>query len=272
MHVSRPVVAIAFLLLLGSACSVRSHAQGKESGPHGSVLRAAPAVASPAPSPSPSAVVPTDGALSTFPNPRETDLWIPSEAKLPAEEALFKNTYYYMVFEAEYDAKYPAEAKTFTLRRPDGSAVATVSERFRKDLTMEGSGQLADGRAVNVATKVDGEWRFNDTVHPFGRGAGNCDLVPFKSIAVDPREIPLGSVVYIDETQGMRMPDGTIHNGVWYAEDTGGAIQAHRIDLFVGHARDARLLTDAGIDNMEALKVRILRQPSGDSCVHHFPQ
>jgi 3D (Asp-Asp-Asp) domain-containing protein len=30
------------------------------------------------------------------------------------------------------------------------------------------------------------------------------------------------------------MPDGTAHDGFWYASDVGGAIKGQRIDLFTG--------------------------------------
>lgn len=35
----------------------------------------------------------------------------------------------------------------------------------------------------------------------------------------------------------MRMPDGAIHDGYWYASDTGGAIKGQKIDLYTGHGR-----------------------------------
>ena len=39
------------------------------------------------------------------------------------------------------------------------------------------------------------------------------------------------------ETVGMRMADGSIHDGYWYASDTGGAIKGQKIDLYTGHGR-----------------------------------
>lgn len=50
---------------------------------------------------------------------------------------------------------------------------------------------------------------------------------PNRTIAVDPRVIPLGSTVYI---QGM---------GVFLAEDTGRAIKGSRIDIFMESHRQA---------------------------------
>ena len=31
------------------------------------------------------------------------------------------------------------------------------------------------------------------------------------------------------------MPDGSRHDGFWYASDVGGAIKGEKIDLFTGH-------------------------------------
>ena len=36
---------------------------------------------------------------------------------------------------------------------------------------------------------------------------------------------------------GLRLADGTIHDGYWYASDTGGAIKGAKIDLYTGHGR-----------------------------------
>ena len=58
--------------------------------------------------------------------------------------------------------------------------------------------------------------------HPaYGLTATGTRAQPGKTIAVDPRVIPLGSKVYIDEL------------GEFVAEDTGGAIRGQRIDLFM---------------------------------------
>jgi 3D (Asp-Asp-Asp) domain-containing protein len=41
-------------------------------------------------------------------------------------------------------------------------------------------------------------------------------------------------VLFIKETVGMKMPDGTVHDGFWYASDVGRAIKGLRVDLFTG--------------------------------------
>lgn len=71
--------------------------------------------------------------------------------------------------------------------------------------------------------------------HPTFRIARN-GRVPssFRTIAVDPTVIPLGSLVYIP----------TLSNVVFIAEDTGSAIKGNRIDVYVS---DVRLALNQGI-------------------------
>ena len=58
-------------------------------------------------------------------------------------------------------------------------------------------------------------------------------LIPFKSVAVDTRVIQIGEPLYIPEFDGMRLPDGSIHDGCVRATDTGGGIKGRKMDFFV---------------------------------------
>ena len=83
-------------------------------------------------------------------------------------------------------------------------------------------------------------WNVKATLYHAGaRGVGNldslgCRVVAMRTVAVDKDLIPKGSVLFIKETVGLKMPDGSRHDGYWYASDTGGAIKGRRIDLFTG--------------------------------------
>jgi 3D (Asp-Asp-Asp) domain-containing protein len=70
-------------------------------------------------------------------------------------------------------------------------------------------------------------------------------------IAVDPKIIPLGSQVMI------KYPDGTKEYAV--AEDTGGAIKGHRIDIAKW------TVTEASRFGIKPVKVYVLNTPSQDS-------
>ena len=76
--------------------------------------------------------------------------------------------------------------------------------------------------------------------HAGAKGVGNldslgCKVVAMRTVAVDTKLIPRRTRLFIKETVGLPMPDGSKHDGFWYASDTGGAIKGEKIDLFTGH-------------------------------------
>jgi 3D (Asp-Asp-Asp) domain-containing protein len=62
-----------------------------------------------------------------------------------------------------------------------------------------------------------------------------CRVVAMRTAAVDGIDLPRHTVLFIKETVGLTMPDGSKHDGYWYASDVGGAIHKGRIDLFTGN-------------------------------------
>lgn len=65
----------------------------------------------------------------------------------------------------------------------------------------------------------------------YGITASGRKATPYVSVAVDPDVIPLGSDVLVD------YGDGEIH--YFRADDTGGAVDGHHIDLCVGSHQEA---------------------------------
>ena len=74
-----------------------------------------------------------------------------------------------------------------------------------------------------------------------------------RTVAVDPRVIPRRTKLFIRETVGLRMSDGTVHDGYWYASDTGGAIKGAKVDLYTGHGRGS--MQQARTLNMKTLTI-----------------
>lgn len=70
-----------------------------------------------------------------------------------------------------------------------------------------------------------------------GRDSLGCPTVAMRTAATDRTLVPRRSILFIKETVGMPMPDGSTHDGYWYASDVGGAIKGARIDLFTGSGR-----------------------------------
>jgi 3D (Asp-Asp-Asp) domain-containing protein len=168
--------------------------------------------------------------------------------------------FYWLSLEADYD-------ETVSTTQPRGGRCAVppnrwvelytregyffgrVPERYACSLKLEGSGLMRDGRVVNYTGSCNfgygtcfEQLDIND--FPFGRGAGQRPLIPFKSVAVDPRVIRLGEPIYIPEFDGIILPDGSIHDGCVRADDTGGGIKGRKMDFFVVTYGNFRSLLD----------------------------
>lgn len=100
-------------------------------------------------------------------------------------------------------------------------------------------------------------WSVKATLYHAGaKGVGvldslGCKVVAMRTVAVDKNLIPKGSILFIKETVGLRMPDGSRHDGYWYASDSGSAIKGKHIDLFTG-------FSTASMNPLEALNLATL--------------
>lgn len=150
------------------------------------------------------------------------------------EGSQFKMTFYWLAYESEY-ANEPYVVDIYTRQ---GFVIGRFPRTWVFELKLEGSGMLRDGRALNY----DGRCQYGigicfqtlDPVeHPLGKGGQGRPLEPYRSVAVDPRFVPLGTPLFIPEIVGMRLPDGGTHDGCVRADDTGGNIKRHELDFFV---------------------------------------
>jgi 3D (Asp-Asp-Asp) domain-containing protein len=171
-------------------------------------------------------------------------------------------TRYYLVSEGGY-----TEAATIPVLDTHGNILTTVDPYFFAALSLEGSGKLNDGRILNVSGNYapapasvsqslksiadqmyrshygyvglsnDCQQYFTYTVSPtlWGVGIHNKSLTPFVSVATDQSVYPFGTVLFASALVGMKMPDGTTHNGYLHADDTGGAIVGAHCDWFVAY-------------------------------------
>ena len=129
--------------------------------------------------------------------------------------------------------------------------ITTVSARFAEILDVQGTGKLRDGRVVNVSRAC--RCGHSPCYRPVGKaarwglGATSNPLEPFRTVAVDPEVIPLGTQLYIPELDGLTMPGrapygGFVHDGCVVAADVGGGIDGHHIDFFVGRYQYKKVL------------------------------
>lgn len=157
----------------------------------------------------------------------------------------FRLTFYWLAYESEY----ANETYDTDIYDRYGFWLGRYPAAFVYELRLEGSGVLMDGRVLNY----DGACAYGIGTcfatldldqHPLGRGVQGRRLEPFRSVAVDPRYIPIGSPLYVPEIVGLLLPDGTRHDGCVRADDMGGAIKQHKLDFFVESYFNFKYLAD----------------------------
>jgi 3D (Asp-Asp-Asp) domain-containing protein len=168
---------------------------------------------------------------------------VPSESTLLGE---FIPTFYRILDESE--TVWSRGERTAQLLTPEGQLIARVTPAFRRQLDIEGSGRLRDGRIVNIADRLREQYRYLLVRKaPFGLGAPGFQLIPYRTVAVDPRRIKIGTVLYVPSLAGIVLPSGETHDGYCFAHDTGHGITGNRVDLFVGFEDDRdNVLTRSG--------------------------
>ncbi len=88
--------------------------------------------------------------------------------------------------------------------------------------------------------------RWHRSPFPNGTGAQDNPLHPYRTIAcdlgwvggsrpwVDGGYPAFGQQIYIPAADGVVLPDGSVHDGIFTCEDTGGAVIGNHIDVFLG--------------------------------------
>ncbi|MDH4247638.1 MAG: 3D domain-containing protein [Deltaproteobacteria bacterium] len=159
----------------------------------------------------------------------------------------FRLTYYHIALETPpldpHQANWPVYSHSCE------STLALTTQEFHQELSLEGTGLLRDGRLVNFESRCDCARpgykglrscysELDRNVFPWGRGAklgmSYLPLQPLHSVAVDPKEIPIGAVVFLPKLSGRPGPNGKTLSGCFRADDTGYAIRGRRLDLFTG--------------------------------------
>ncbi len=153
----------------------------------------------------------------------------------------FENTYYYLAEEEAHSG-----APEATLYDSSCEAIAVVSSSFANAACIEGTALLADGRVINYfqPCSCGGPctycWSVMDPDEfAWGMGSQANPLEPLRSWAVDTDLIAYGTVLYVEEWDGMVIPEvgelgGEPHDGCFRADDVGGAIQGFHVDIFAG--------------------------------------
>ncbi len=124
--------------------------------------------------------------------------------------------------------------------------ISEVSREFASQIALQGTGKLKDGRVLNIwgVCRCGDQSRTNSpcfkvTAAQWGTGGTGRQLQPFRTVAVDPKMVKLGSLLYVPLLEGRQMPGrapwgGFVHDGCVVADDVGGGIKGSQLDLFVG--------------------------------------
>jgi 3D (Asp-Asp-Asp) domain-containing protein len=164
----------------------------------------------------------------------------------------FRNTYYDFPRESDHGGE------TVTLMNASCQPIAKVPKSFHDALCVQGSGALARGGTVSFAKRDcpcaetcprTGQkicYEALDPVQfPYGRGAAGRPITPLRSVAADTSVLPMGTVIYIPELDGVPRGDtGEAMDGCFVVEDRGMKVKGEHVDIFTGSAAVTAILND----------------------------
>lgn len=158
----------------------------------------------------------------------------------------FRNTYYDFPSEADYTGERVA------LKSPSCETVAEVPRSFFERVCVQGSGSLARGGTVSFAKRDCAcaevcprtEQRIcfdalDPKTYPWGRGAAGKPIFPLRSVAADTNVLPMGTVIYVPELDGIATSDGC-----FVVEDRGLRVQGEHVDIFTGRPATTAILNE----------------------------
>ncbi|ORX61701.1 hypothetical protein DM01DRAFT_260588 [Hesseltinella vesiculosa] len=122
-------------------------------------------------------------------------------------------------------------AKTMALRTVGGRVIAEVSKLTYKKFQMEGTGLLEDGTMVNLDEGQNTFMTVNRQEYPYGVGSNGNALVPWVSVASN--DLPHKSTLYVKHLDGVKLPNGQVHNGCVRVDDKGWSFGDCQLDFFV---------------------------------------
>ncbi|MFL0364678.1 NlpC/P60 family protein [Pseudobacillus sp. 179-B 2D1 NHS] len=149
-----------------------------------------------------------------------------------------------------YAAKFRAEAST-----APNPATTTTASASKKGSLMNSFSFVSRAYANSSANYQSG-WKATAYAPALGginggsTTASGTKVVNGRTIAVDPKLIPLGSIVAI------KVPNMPKYNGVYVAEDTGGAIKNKKIDIAIAPGQVKAF-------GVKSIQVAILKRGSG---------
>lgn len=221
----------------------------------------------------------TDAPASSRPSPSAaTTSPAPTVAVTGTPLETYRNTYY--DFPQESAPAIGGASETRQLFDASCQPIRQVPRVFHDAVCVQGSGRLVTGQTVSFARRdcecasicprTDQKICFDvldQSRFPWGRGATGGAITPLKTVAVDPKEIPLGTTLYIPEYHGLRGPDGKAHDGCFIAEDRGLKVVGKHVDVFTGNPETTTSWNRA-VPSNQGVKVVI----GASRCAHLAPE
>ncbi|OFZ22366.1 MAG: hypothetical protein A2202_03175 [Bdellovibrionales bacterium RIFOXYA1_FULL_36_14] len=192
-----------------------------------------------------------------------------------AKSDKFRSTIYwsrtYQSVEKSNSANQLLGDKGKPIKCPSTGADIFLSKKNMRELAMQGTGRIQCDKNHGTITlayhsKKSSQTRFRILDNWWGNGAWGGSAIPFRTIAVDRSVIPLGSVIYIPSMKGkdfvLENGKKVIHDGLFFAGDTGGGVKGNHLDIFVGNlskADESRILEQFSVGNKEGFKVYLVK-------------
>lgn len=155
-------------------------------------------------------------------------------------DLLIPTTYRLLIIQKDDEKCDKASMKDFMTVK--GQKLATVCESTYRRCLIEGSCKIieSNGKVIPIGYhKTEDKknyWNLFDMEKcPYGKGIQGSCLDPYRTVAADTDYWKVGEVIFVPDFEGVKLADGTTHDGFFVVRDTGGAINGqHRFDFFVG--------------------------------------
>lgn len=165
-----------------------------------------------------------------------------------AETGVVKPTvYYFPVFNEDKQLCDKDDVKT--LHGVNGEKIVNVCPSTLASCGLQGSCAIIQNgvrRSFNISDRIKGQDRYfemTNTECRFGYGVRSACLDPFYTVAADLDYYKPGDVIFVPAVVGLKLPDGSAHNGYFIVRDQGRGINGKdRFDFYSGFVswRDER--------------------------------
>lgn len=154
----------------------------------------------------------------------------------------FQLTYYWITSEESWTERTKKTKRNKWIYTKTCERLTKVNRFYARQLSLEGTGLLIDGRLINVSGPCKCAYSpcffVVNNRHRWGVGVKYRPLSPFRSVAVDSSIVPIGAILYLSDLDGVRVPGrapwgGFTHDGCVVADDRGGNIVGKQLDLFM---------------------------------------